>query len=72
DRLILLNQVSVDPLFKCTISLLNTYSLVSNQYQKIQKNVRSGKDYLHLDQYKQDLITNILEFSLDSIGDTLL
>ncbi|MBA7539163.1 hypothetical protein ES705_31442 [subsurface metagenome] len=61
DRLILLNQVSVDPLFKCTISLLNTYSLVSNQFQKIQKNVRSGKDYLHLDQYKQDLITNILD-----------
>ncbi len=60
DRLILLNQVSVDPLFKCTISLLNSYSLVSNQFQKIQKNVRSGKDYLHLDQYKQDLITNIL------------
>ncbi len=61
DRLILLNQVSVDPLFKCTISLLNTYSLVSNQFQKIHKNVRSGKDYLHLDQYKQDLITNILD-----------
>ncbi len=61
DKLILLNQVSVDPLFKCTISLLNTYSCVSNQFQKIQKNVRSGKDYLHLDQYRQDLITNILD-----------
>jgi len=61
DKLIILNQVSVDPLFKCTISLLNTYSCVSNQFQKIQKNIRSGKDYLHLDQYKQDLITNILD-----------
>ena len=61
DKLILLNQVSVDPIFKCTISLLNSYSLVSNQFQKIQKVIRSGKDYLHLDQYKQDLITNILD-----------
>ncbi|TES95060.1 MAG: DUF362 domain-containing protein, partial [Promethearchaeota archaeon] len=61
DKLIILNQVSVDPLFKCTLSLLNCYSLASSNSQKIDKLVRSGKDYLLLDQYKQDLISNILD-----------
>ena len=61
DKLIIFNQVSVDPLFKCTISLLNSYSLVPNKYQNIQKIIRPGKDYLFLDQFKQDLISNILD-----------
>jgi len=61
DKLIIFNQVSVEPLFKCTISLLNSYSLVPNKYQIIQKIIRPGKDYLFLDQYKQDLISNILD-----------
>jgi len=61
DKLIILNQVSVDPLFKCTLSLLNCYSLVSSKSQKTGKIMRSGKDYLLLDQFRQDLITNILD-----------
>ncbi|MHA1460314.1 MAG: DUF362 domain-containing protein [Promethearchaeota archaeon] len=61
DKLIIFNQVSVDPLFKCTISLLNSYSLVPNKYQGILKITRPGKDYLFLDHYKQDLISNILD-----------
>ena len=61
DKLIILNQVSVDPLFKCTLSLLNCYSLVSSKSQKTDKIMRSGKDYLLLDQFRQDLITDILD-----------
>ena len=61
DKLIILNQVSVDPLFKCTLSILNCYSLASSKSQRIDKVIRSGKDYLLLDQYKQDLISNILD-----------
>ncbi|GAG93308.1 unnamed protein product, partial [marine sediment metagenome] len=61
DKLIILNQVSVDPLFKCTLSLLNCYSLVSSKSQRIDKVIRNGKDYLLLDQFKQDLISNILD-----------
>ena len=61
DKLIILNQVSVDPLFKCTLSLLNCYSLVPSKSQKIDKVIRNGKDYLLLDQYRQDLISNILD-----------
>jgi uncharacterized protein (DUF362 family) len=60
DKLIVFNQLAVDPLFKITLSLLNSYSLVPNDYQRIEKVVRNGKDYLLLDQYKQDLISNIL------------
>ncbi|TFF89179.1 MAG: DUF362 domain-containing protein [Promethearchaeota archaeon] len=63
DRLIVLNQVNVHPLFTYSLSYLNIFTLISNKYQKIQKNVRPGKDYLHLDQYKQDLITHILAVS---------
>ncbi len=61
DKLISFNQVNVDPLFKVSLSLLNSYSLVPNKYQRIEKVIRSGKDYLSLDHYKQDLISNILD-----------
>ncbi|MHA2287905.1 MAG: DUF362 domain-containing protein, partial [Promethearchaeota archaeon] len=61
DKLIIYNQVSVDPIFKISLSLLNSFSLVPNKYQKIEKITRDGKDYLLSDQYKQDLISNILD-----------
>ena len=59
NKLISVNQVNVNPLFKYTLGILNSYSMVPNKYQKIKKIVREGKDYFALDQYKQDLITNI-------------
>ncbi|MFX0074365.1 MAG: DUF362 domain-containing protein [Candidatus Hermodarchaeota archaeon] len=61
DKLIIYNQLSVDPVFKITLSLLNAYSMVPKKYQTVEKVIRSGKDYLFLDQYKQDLISNILD-----------
>lgn len=61
DKIISINQVSVHPLFKCNLSLINSYSMVPNRYQAIQKIVRAGKDYLLLDQYKKDLISNIMD-----------
>jgi len=60
DKMISVNQVNVDPVFVSTLSLLNSYSIVSNEAQQIKKDLRLGKDYLHLDQYKKDLISNIL------------
>ena len=63
DRIFILNQVNVHPLFNCTLSYLNMLTIVPNEYQKIEKHERPGKDYLHLDQYKQDLITHILEIA---------
>ena len=61
DKLILFNQVSVDPLFKITLSVLNSYSLVPTNYQRIKKVNCSRNNYLLQDQYKQDLISNILD-----------
>ncbi|MFX1493090.1 MAG: DUF362 domain-containing protein [Promethearchaeota archaeon] len=60
DKMISINQVNVDPIFTCTLNLLNSYSIISNEAQQIKKQLRAGKDYLHLDQYKKDLISNIL------------
>ena len=60
-KLISVNQVNVNPLFKYNLSIFNSYSIVPNKYQKIEKIVREGKDYFALDQYKQDLISNILD-----------
>jgi uncharacterized protein (DUF362 family) len=63
DKLILVNQVNVEPLFKCNLSILNYYSIIPNVDQEIEKNVRVGKDYLFLDQYKQDLVSKIIDIS---------
>lgn len=61
DKFISLNQVNVDPIFKYRLSTLNSYSMVSNKYQEIKKVLRKGKDYFKYDQYKQDLISNIID-----------
>ena len=61
DKLIVFNQVSIDPLFKISLSLLNLHSLTPNYHQKTEKVIRSGKDYLSLDKFKQDLISDILD-----------
>lgn len=63
DKLIVVNQVNVEPLFKCNLSILNYYSIIPNSFQEIGKNVRAGKDYLLLDQYKQDLVSKIIDIS---------
>lgn len=61
DKLISVNQVNVEPLFKCTLSINNSYSMVPYQYQKIKKNGQQGENYLVSDQFKQDLVSNIID-----------
>jgi len=61
DKLISINQVNVDPIFKARLSILNSYSLVPNKYQKIENELRGGRDYLLKDQYKQDLASKIID-----------
>ncbi|MHA1489503.1 MAG: DUF362 domain-containing protein [Promethearchaeota archaeon] len=61
DKFISINQVNVNPLFKCNLSLLNSYSVIPNNYQDIKKVLRKGKNYFYLDQYKKDLISDILD-----------
>jgi len=61
DKLISINQVNVDPIFKARLSLINSYSLIPNKYQRIENELRGGRDYLLKDQYKQDLASKIID-----------
>jgi uncharacterized protein (DUF362 family) len=60
DKLIFLNQVNVHPIFQINLSLINSYTMVLQDLQKFETKEREGKDYIFSDQFKQDLITNIL------------
>ena len=61
DKLISINQVNVDPIFKVRLSLLNSYSLIPNKYQKIENKLKGGREYLLKDKYKQDLASKIID-----------
>ena len=57
DKLILINQVNVEPLFKCQLALQNLFSLIQNK-------LRQNEENLH-DQYINEYISTI--FDLHSI-----
>ena len=61
DKLISVNQVNVNPLFKINSSLLNSSSIVSPKYQESGVNKTDESEYLSRDQYKTTLISNILD-----------
>ncbi|MHA1986277.1 MAG: DUF362 domain-containing protein [Promethearchaeota archaeon] len=61
DKLISINQVNVNPLFKINNSLMNSSSIVSPKYQEFEIKKTEESEYLSLDQYKTNLISNILD-----------
>jgi len=61
NKVIVINQVNVDPLFKFRTSLQNLYSIIPNRYQEIGLLLNKGKDFLINDQYRNDLESNILD-----------
>jgi uncharacterized protein (DUF362 family) len=61
EKLIILNQIKVHPLFNFTPSILNLFSLISPKYQRVSKIEKQGKDYLQNDQYLQDLVSKIID-----------
>jgi uncharacterized protein (DUF362 family) len=61
DKLISVNQINVDPLFKITNSLLNSFSIVSPKYQELGVSETDDKEFISLNQYKTNLISNILD-----------
>ncbi|MFX0007702.1 MAG: DUF362 domain-containing protein [Promethearchaeota archaeon] len=58
DKFISLNQINVNPLFTLNLSLFNLYSIIPPKYRVIGNNLR--ENLVH-DQYKQDLISTILD-----------
>ena len=51
DKLISINQVNVDPLFKINNSLMNSSSIVSPKYQELGVKKTDESEYISLDQY---------------------
>lgn len=61
DKVICVNQINVNPLFKFNLSLLNLYSIIPTKDQEIGKKNRETGDYISIDRYKKDLISNIFD-----------
>ncbi len=61
DKVISINQVNVHPIFNCNLSLLNCYSNVPVNNQEVNKRLPEEEGYVTHDEYKQELISNILD-----------
>ncbi|MGV9205033.1 MAG: DUF362 domain-containing protein, partial [Promethearchaeia archaeon] len=61
DKLIVLNQVNVDPVFKVRYALASTISLISNEQQKVINPKDDNEEYLQKDEYKRKLISKIID-----------
>lgn len=61
DKIIVITQVNVNPLFMCDLSLINYYSILPGAYRKINEKSRSStQEIVDRDLFRQDLISNIL------------
>ena len=60
NKVISINQVNVDPLYTCRLSLLNYLSITPSKSQEILNTLKKGKNAVVSNQYKQDLDSNII------------
>ena len=61
DKLILLNQVNVSPLFKVRYAIESAFSMVSNAQRTIINPREITPEYLEEDEYKKKLISKIID-----------
>ncbi|MBY9005179.1 MAG: DUF362 domain-containing protein [Candidatus Lokiarchaeota archaeon] len=61
DRIIILNQVNVDPLFMCNLSLVNLFSIIPQKYRELNFENENYMDIVNNDKYKSNLINNIID-----------
>jgi len=61
DKVISVNQISVNPLFSVNLSLLNLFSIVPPKYQEVWNQEAPDDNYITQDQYKKDLISEIID-----------
>ena len=61
DKLIIVNQVNVNPLFNCNLSLMNSYSNIPPIHQEIVKDSHTTQEYVSHDKYRKDLVSQILD-----------
>jgi uncharacterized protein (DUF362 family) len=60
DKFIIFNQINVHPLFQFSLAIQNAYSLIIPKYRKVKVS-KSQQNSEHKDQYRDDLITKILD-----------
>ncbi len=63
DKLIIVNQVNVNPLFNCNLSLLNSYSNIPPIHQEVKNDSQTTEEYVSHDKYRKDLVSQILDVS---------
>jgi len=61
DKLIIVNQVNVNPLFNCNLSLMNSYSIIPPIHQEIVNDSATTQEYVSHDKYRKDLVSQILD-----------
>ncbi len=61
DKLIIVNQVNVNPLFMCDLSLLNLFSITPQYYQDINYYGEECENIINQDKFKKDLISKVLD-----------
>lgn len=59
DKVIVLNQVNVAPLFMCELSLTNYHSILPGKNRCIKYRKKSQKELVKNDKFRQDFINNI-------------
>ncbi|MBN1215480.1 MAG: DUF362 domain-containing protein [Candidatus Lokiarchaeota archaeon] len=60
DKIILINQINIHPLFMCDLSLLNLYSILPPKFQKINY-THNFKEIVQNNQYIKDLVLKIID-----------
>ncbi len=60
DKFIIFNQINVHPLFQFSLAIQNSYSLITPKYRQVIES-KSQQNREHKNQYKEDLITKILD-----------
>ncbi len=61
NKVISVNQINVSPIFKLSLALFSSYSMVPNRSQEIRNNTRGKNDLLLNDRYKKRLVSNVID-----------
>ncbi|MHA2473341.1 MAG: DUF362 domain-containing protein [Promethearchaeota archaeon] len=61
DKVISVNQIKVNPLFKLNLSILNSFSSISPKYQAVSLNKENKNENLSKDLYRNKLTSKVID-----------
>jgi hypothetical protein len=61
DKVISVNQINVNPIFKLNLSILNSFSLVSPKYQAVSLDEKNRNENISKDLYRRKLTSKIID-----------